>query len=343
MNRPLALIQGDVALPNARSLRGLPPPYGASRRPPRNAAQPRLQAAAGTPAHQTFREVARRKSPQERRLPFAPRQNSRFFYELPKTRDNSSYFDTQMHESMRYLAMGTMRCYSSRADRMLGGAILVACSIALAWLLTATATRDADKTGTIGTARESTAMGAEAQPQASARAAQASVEAAVKPETSPRVSAARTPKAVLRRQPKSEPKSDPKTGPKSAWKPSQEAARPIKPNTTTKPTSPRPGDSRFDELRARTHAIRPAIRSVASAQPEWLPHPSPDATDTPVGDPVGNERLDWPTSHQHHRARSATRANPSAAASSDIDWNARMTQRRITDNPSVFTALSAQN
>jgi hypothetical protein len=32
-----------------------------------------------------------------------------------------------------------------------------------------------------------------------------------------------------------------------------------------------------------------------------------------------------------------------AAASSDIDWNARMTQRRITDNPSPFVALSAPN
>ena len=26
-----------------------------------------------------------------------------------------------------------------------------------------------------------------------------------------------------------------------------------------------------------------------------------------------------------------------------IDWNARMTQRRITDNPSAFTALNAPN
>lgn len=344
MNRPLALIQGDVALPSAGMLGGLPPPYGASRWPPPNAAQRRLQAAAVTPAHQKFREVPRRKSPQERRLPFAPRQNSRFFYELPKPRDDSSYFDTQMDESRRYLAMGAMRCYSSRADRMLGGAILVACSIALAWLLTATATHDADKTETIGIARESTAMGAAAQPQAPAKAAQPSVEAALKPATNARVLAVRTLKAVLRRQPKSEPKSDPKTAPKSAWRPSQEAVRPIKPNT--KPTSPRPGASRFDELGATTRAIRPAIGSVASTQPERLPHPSPEVTDARTGDSIENERLHWPPSHQHHRAPSvpsATRANPIAAASSDTDWNARMTQRRITDNPSAFIALSAPN
>jgi hypothetical protein len=235
--------------------------------------------------------------------------------------------------------METMRCYSSPADRMLGGGILAACGIALAWLLTATATHDADKPGTIGIARASPAMGTVTQPQASARAAQPSVEAALKPATSVRAAAARTPKAVFRTQ----PKSDPKTEPKSAWKPSQEAARPIKPNTVTKPTSLRPSEPQFDQLRATTVAIRPALHSAASAQPEWLPPPSPDETDTPAGDPIGNEWPDWRTSHQHHRARSATRANPSAAASSDIDWNARMTQRRITDNPSAFTALNAPN
>ncbi|MEW9582662.1 hypothetical protein [Paraburkholderia sp. DGU8] len=313
-----------------------------SRWPPPNAAQPRLQAAAVTLAHQTFREVARRTSPHERRLAFAPRQHSRFIYELPKPRDNSSYFDTQMDESRHYLAMGTMRCSSSPADRMLGGAILAACGIALAWLLTATATHDADKPGMIGIARESPAMATATQPQASARTAQPSVEAGPKPATSVRAAAARTPKALLRTQ----PKTDPKTEPKSPWKPSQEAARPIKPRTITKPTSPRPSEPQFDQLRATTAAIRPALDSAASAQPEWLAPPSPDATDTPAGDPFGNEWLDWRTLHQHDRARSAARTKPSAAASSDMDWSARMTQRRITDNPSAFsafTALSAPN
>jgi hypothetical protein len=58
MNRPLALIQGNLALPNARLLRGLPPPYGVHRWPPRNAAHRRPQPAAVTPAHQIIGDVA---------------------------------------------------------------------------------------------------------------------------------------------------------------------------------------------------------------------------------------------------------------------------------------------
>jgi hypothetical protein len=313
MNRPLALIQGNLALPNARLLRGLPPPYGVYRWPPRNAAQRRPQAAAITAAHHVIRDVARRNSLQERRIPFAPGQKPRFFYKLPKPRDNSSCFDAQMAESRHYLEMGMTRLYSSRADRMLGAMIFVACSIALAWLLTATATRDADKTATM----------AIAQPQASAGVAQPSVEVALKPARSARVGAAPTPKSALR----------------SESEPSLQALLPAKPNADSKSTSTHPRESQFDEHRAAPHAIRPAIRSVASTQPERPPRSSPDAAD--AIDQAA--RLDWTIAQQHRRASVTTRANTSAPASNDTDWNAHMTQRRITDNPSAFAAPSAQN
>ena len=295
MNRPLALIQGNLALPNARLLRGLPPPYGVYRSPPRNAAQRRPQAA-------------------ERRIPFAPGHKPRFFYKLPKPRDNSSCFDAQMAESRHYLEMGMTRWYSSRADRMLGGMIFLAGGIALAWLLTATATRDADKTATM----------AIAQPQASAGVAQPSVEVALKPARSARVAAAPTPRSALR----------------SESKPSLQALLPAKPNANSNSTSTRPRESQFDEHRAATHAIRPAIRSVASTQPERPPRSSPDAADA-IDQAAW---LDWTIAQQQHRRASvATRANTSAPASNDTDWNAHMTQRRITDNPSAFAAPSAQN
>ncbi|HEY2604399.1 hypothetical protein P0D88_19530 [Paraburkholderia sp. RL18-103-BIB-C] len=318
MNRPLALIQGNLALPNARLLRGLPPPYGVYRWPPRNAAQRRPQPAAVIAAHQVIRDVARRNSPQERRIPFAPGQRSRFFYKLPKPRDNSSCFDAQMDESRHYLEMRMTRWYSSRADRILGGVIFVACSIALAWLLTTTAAHDADKRATMAIARSSVAMPGAAQP---------SVEVALKPARSARA-AAPTPKAVLRSEPR----------------PPLQALRPAKPNANNKSTSTRPGESQFDEHRAATVTIRPAIRSAASMQPEWPPRPSPDAA---AADREAIDQaawLDWTIAQQHHRRTSVTtRANTSAPASNDTDWNAHMTQRRITDNPSVFATPSAQN
>ncbi|KAA1011683.1 hypothetical protein FVF58_14400 [Paraburkholderia panacisoli] len=318
MNRPLALIQGNLALPNARSLRGLPPPYGVYRWPPGNAAQRRPQSAVVTAAHQVIRDVARRNSLEERRIPFAPGQNPRFFYKLPKPFDNSSCFDAQMAESRHYLEMGMTRWYSSRADRMLGGMIFLAGSIALAWLLTATATatatRDADKTATMAIAQPSAAMPGATQP---------SVEVALKPARSARVAAAATPKSALR----------------SESKPWLQALLPGKPHANSKSTSTRPRESQFDEHRAATHAIRPAIRSVASMQPEWPQHSSPDAD--AIAQPAW---LDWTIAQQQHRRASVTtRANTSAPAPNDTDWNAHMTQRRITDNPSVFAAPSAQN
>ena len=197
MNRPLALIQGNLALPNARSLRGLPPPYGVYRWPPGNAAQRRPQSAVVTAAHQVIRDVARRNSLEERRIPFAPGQNPRFLYKLPKPFDNSSCFDAQMAESRHYLEMGMTRWYSSREDRMLGGMIFLAGGIALAWLLTATATatatRDADKTATMAIAQPYAAMPDATQP---------SVEVALKPARSARVAAAPTPKSALRSESK---------------------------------------------------------------------------------------------------------------------------------------------
>jgi hypothetical protein len=72
MNRPLALIQGDLALPNARLLRGLPPPYGVYRSPARAATQRRPQPAASTAAQQAIQDAVRRRAPQARHSPSRP-------------------------------------------------------------------------------------------------------------------------------------------------------------------------------------------------------------------------------------------------------------------------------
>ena len=83
MNRPLALIQGNLALPNARLLRGLPPPYGMYRWPAR----------AATPLGRNWRfrmpcprVVARTFTPLRRAKSFA------FSIKLPTPRDNSPRF-----------------------------------------------------------------------------------------------------------------------------------------------------------------------------------------------------------------------------------------------------------
>jgi hypothetical protein len=68
-------------------------------------------------------------------------------------------------------------------------------------------------------------------------------------------------------------------------------------------------------------------------QPEWTASPA-SADDTVERAAL----LDWAA--QQRRANVTTRA--SVPVPGDTDWNARMTQRRITDNPDAFRADHAQ-
>jgi len=45
---------------------------------------------------------------------------------------------------------------------------------------------------------------------------------------------------------------------------------------------------------------------------------------------------DWAAQQRHASNTTTTRTTASAPASDNIDWNAHMTQRRITDNPAAF-------
>ena len=312
MNRPLALIQGNLALPNARLLRGLPPPYGVYRWPARNAAQ------------QSIQDAVLRSSTHGRHSPIAPGQKSRFFYKLQKPRDNSTCFDAQLAEARHYLEMGEPRRCSSRVDHVLGGMIFVACSIVLAWLLIANATRDPGTAAAAAITLPSVAIPGThvaAQPQVSAGSAQQAVEITPKFAQYAPSAEVPTPRASRRNEPR----------------PLRHAALSATPGANSKSTPVRQGESQLDEHRASTQPIRPAPRPGASTQPERTPYSSLDED--------AHDQTPWPdrTAQQPPRANVITRASASAPSSSDTDWNAHMTQRRITDNPTVFLTPTAQN
>lgn len=148
MNQPLALIEGALAIPKPRPFDGLPPPFGSRRRTARVAAQDATQRVpqpiAQTEAQQAMQDAVQRRPQQARPGQFPPGAKL-FFYKVPQQRVDSHRFDVAMAEAKRYLEAGRTRPRSSRSDHILGGAIFVACSIALAWLLATCAMRDANK------------------------------------------------------------------------------------------------------------------------------------------------------------------------------------------------------
>lgn len=320
MSRPLALIQGDLALPNARLLRGLPPPYGVYRWPGRAAAPRRPQPAKATEAQQANHYAARSKMPLARHTPFAPPPKFRFFYKLPQPRDYSSRFDAQLAETRHYLATGRTRPYSSRSDHVLGAVIFVACSIVLAWLLTTSATHDADKAAAVVLTRPAVPMHhapAMVHPQASARLAQRVAEVASTVAQRARAAANPAPQVAIRSEPEQLP----------------QARLPVRHVPLRQHIERNRSAAQVDERLASSRAIRPATRPSISAQREWVARPSVDDT---TGQAAWFDRA-----AQQRRANVTTRA--SVATPDDIDWNARMTQRRITDDPNAFEAPSGQN
>jgi hypothetical protein len=147
MTRPLALIEGDLALPNARLLHGLPPPFGSQRRAAR-VASPRRTQPVPAAAQQAIQNVVRHKTPL-RRSPLPPGTMFRFFYKVKQPRDYSAHINAQLAEARHYLEAGKKRECSSRSDYVLGAAIFAVTSIALAWLLTTGVMREAEKAVTV--------------------------------------------------------------------------------------------------------------------------------------------------------------------------------------------------
>ncbi|CAB3797646.1 hypothetical protein LMG28614_04602 [Paraburkholderia ultramafica] len=358
MNRPLALIQGDLALPNARLLRGLPPPYGVYRWPARAATQRRPQPMASTAAQQAIQDAVRRWTPLTRHSLSGPGQKFRFFYKLPQPRDYSARLDAELAEARHYLEMDKTRERSSRSDYVLGATIFVACGIVLVWLLTTCSAHDADKAQTAAITRPAVVQqGAPVvvDPHASARPAQPVVE--VTPTVAQTVPAPAdpAPKAALRSEPT----------------PSLQAALPAKPALSAQHFEPYPAarastydtatgqvikkvkaerkmaatrlsEAQVDERLALNRSIRPATRAAASTQPEWTARSSA-ADATTAGDATGQAVwLDW-AAQQQRRPNVTARAGTPALAPTNADWNAHLTQRRITDNPTAFQAPNGQN
>ncbi|MFM0157386.1 hypothetical protein PQR05_15800 [Paraburkholderia sediminicola] len=84
-------------------------------------------------------------------------------------------------------------------------------------------------------------------------------------------------------------------------------------------------EAHVNERMALSRATRPASTPAASKQPEW--------TAGVTHNDVSTDDASWMNwAAQQHRPAPTMRAS----VPSDTNWNARMTQRRITDNPDAF-------
>ncbi|MFM0228000.1 hypothetical protein [Paraburkholderia dipogonis] len=351
MNRPLALIEGDLALPIPRPFDALPPPFGSRRRLAPVAVQREPQPAPLTAAQRAIQDAVRRPASPARRGPFPPGAKFLFFYKLPQQRDQSHRFEEQLAEARYYLEMGRVRPSSTRSDHVLGAAIFAGCSIALAWLL-ATCTMHADKATTTATAvmRPVASIDGSAMainPQERAKPVQPPVEIARTIARRAPLVASSPPKATApgaltsaNAAPSTAPANTPKTQhvehlvPHPTARVSTRQVAPSEPATAHRQVPiTRLGKPQIDERLTLSRAANPATQPSASKQPEWTARSS-SANDTAERAAL----LDWAV--QQRRANITTRA--SIPVPGDIDWNARLTQRRITDNPDAFQTDRAQ-
>ncbi len=321
MNRPLALIQGALALPNSRPLSGLPPPFGSWQR-----SASRTEQLAPQPAM----PGAPRYAPTPRPRVKVPPPNTRFlfFYKLPQRPTSDSRLNEQLAEARRYLEADNARPHSSRSDRILGAAIFVGCSIALAWLLaTCSAHGVADKAtvaavpsdrmvraGPVTAQTTKTVMD---QTPASHKVDQAALPVALwVPEVTHHVGAASlSQRAELQANGSAPGHSVSERRVTRAHRPLALAAL-----TGVAVEKGRAASSRVSDSRAPL---------AATSEREWT------ASQSSANDSAERKAL-WDWAVQQRGASAATRTTVSAPES--IDWNAHMTQRRITDNPSAFQA-----
>lgn len=351
MNRPLALIEGDLALPIARPFDTLPPPFGARRRPSQAAAQREPQREpqpARTGAQQAIQNAVERREPAPRRGPFPPGVKFLLFYKLPQQRDHSRRFDEQLAEARHYLERGRARPRSTRADHLLGAAIFAGCSIALAWLVIATTARDtASETGaamakaltrTVAIHSPVDLVGTVAQRKVSPSNATPTAVVSREPapaNATPRVVASGAPTrtnansgSTLGNPPMSAPQRVDHFAPNSTPRASTHQTKPGRP---AQPDYPAPiarlSKTQVDARLALSRTTHAATQPFATKSAEWIAR-LPSASETAERTAL----LDWAT--QQRRAAITTHAGLPTPA--DADWNARMIQRRVTDNPDAF-------
>jgi hypothetical protein len=365
MNRPLALIQGRLAQPNARLLAGLPPPYGTYRDPARPATQRRPQPA--------FQDAARRASPEAPHTWFAPGRKFRLFYKSPSPRDSSSRLDAELAEARSYLEMDKgRRKPSSRLDHVLGAAIFVACSVVLGWLLTSSPTPDAGKSATAtiglpavmrpgtpvavraGASDKSTQPAAELM-QGAAKVASSPSEIA--PEVRLRSEPRRSPQAELRTTPiRSAQHSEPHlTGRASIYDTAGSHVAKMKAdvNATLIASGQLPtthsGEALANERPSQSNSTRPtAATTTATTATPLAVSMQPERTARSLADeaPVQAALRDWGTQQRRSPVpaqANASTANADTTAPHNSDWNTHLSQRRITDNPTAFQASSDPN
>jgi hypothetical protein len=372
MNRPSALIEGELAFPDARLLGFLPPPFGLLQRQARSASQRevqrepqhqpqqetqqetqlQMQQAATVAAQQSLRKVVRHKKPVRQR-PLPPDTLFRFFYAVRQPRDYSAHFKAQLTEAAYYLDAGKARAHSSNRDYVLGAAIFVATGIALAGLLIAGATHDVQK---LASAKDSAL--AEEQPSRSASAVAPNVVQSKTPAVQSK------PQAMLPSEPAPIPQAmnlaaDSKFSPQAAR---AAGRKPESMRVTTfanerVPTSKAHTES--NKIRQTQAPRRTAMASrhpnptpssanqanlnnrlasnratTPSTQTDWNTHAIP-ATTTPEQTAL----INWAAQQQHAPKPTITmRASSIPATQPESSWSTHLTQRRIVDNPSAFDA-----
>lgn len=328
MNRPLALIEGDLALPSLRPFDALPPPFGSRRRQAQATAQREPQALSPTAAQQAVQNALQRQASPPRRGVFPPGVKFLFFYKRPRQRDHSHQFEEQLAEARYYLDSGRVRPSSTRSDHILGGVIFAGCSIVLGWLLATCTTHDADKATTTATAQLPVEVARTAQ-RSAPQAARAALKA-----TAP--DAPTSTDATLKTVP-------PNTRTRRhvdhlvPLPTARVSARQVAPSGPTKAHGQVPiarfSKPQIDQRLTLSRAVNSATQPSVSKQREWTARSS-SANDTAERAAL----LDWAV--QQRRANITTRA--SLPVADDADWNARMTQRRIIDNPDAFKSDRTQ-
>ncbi|ACD21156.1 hypothetical protein [Paraburkholderia phytofirmans] len=358
MNRPLALIEGDLALPIPLPFDALPPPFGSWRRQGRTAAQREPHPAAAAVAQQAIQNAMRRPPSTASRGPVPPGARFLFFYKLPQQPDHSRRFDEQLAEARYYLEMGRARPSSTRSDHLLGAAIFASCSIALAWLLATCTTHDADRSTVAASLRTQSVASTDGSamaihPQARAKPAQPSVKfAKTTPRSAPLAAISRpnstapgaptspdmTLGTTLRRA--SEPQHAEHLVPRPTGRVSTRQTAPIELAKAHYQTPvARLSKPQVDKRLALSRTTNPATQPSASKQSERSEWPEQRERPTSATDTTERAALrDWAA--QQRRSNITTRA--STPTPGDTDWNARMTQRRITDSPDAFQTGRAQ-
>jgi hypothetical protein len=294
----------------------------------------------------------------------APGRKFRFFYKASPPRDCSSRVAEELAEARNYLEMGKVRERSSRSDRVLGAAIFVGCSTVLAWLLMSSASYKTDKPATAAAVRPVVAtQGAphEVYPQkASAKEARPAAEVAPTVAQLAPAPANPAPQAARRSEPRplsslqamllTKPavsarhiESSPSVRASTYDTPNSRAAKDkaeakVKVIADSTMAAARPSEGQAHEREAPDGPLRPAIPPAASTQHEWTARSS--AADDAVSSTV---LRDWAAQQRQGNATTRANTNPTAPAPPNADWNAHMTQRRITDNATAFESSSAQN